>query len=120
MVSKINAWLSPVAGTVLGCAAIAAYIVVANAFGDADPSGSSLTPDALKVLSVMSFTIFIISPPGLAYVVSRTAGVKVLPPVLVGALAVALLALPALFTLSMANQCTIGDSFPIPNVEVCT
>jgi hypothetical protein len=120
VVSKINAWLSPVAGTVLGCAAIAAYVVVANAFGDFDPSGSNPTTDVMKVLSVVAFTIFVISPPGLAYVVSRTAGVKVLAPVLVGTLAVALLAFPALYMLSMANQCTIGDSFPIPNVEVCT
>ncbi len=123
MTRRINAWMGPAAGTVLGWAAIIAYIVAANAVGHGGYGGygdRDSTANLFKVLSVMALAIFVISPPGLAYVVSRTTEARVLAPVIAGTLVVALLAYPALYLLSVAYQCNIGDSFPIPNVVACS
>ena len=109
-------------GLLLGYSQVAEAIYDAPSLGytDYDPTGSGeFVVRGLEALSLLVFAVFLIAPVGLAYGLARTLRANTLAAAAVAAFLVATLALPALWSLSVVNDCIMGRSFPIPGILGC-
>jgi hypothetical protein len=115
-------------GVLFGLGLLVGYIQVAEAIYDApslgytdyDSTGSGeFGVRELEALSLLVFAVFLIAPVGLAYGLARTLRANTLAAAVTTGFLVAILALPALWILSVANDCIMGRSFPIPGIPGC-
>ncbi len=115
-------------GVLFGVGLLIGYFQVADAIYDApstgytdyNPTGSGESVvRELEALSLLLFAVFLIAPVGLAYGLARTLRANTLAAAVTTGFLVAILALPALWFLSVANDCIMGRSFPIPGIPGC-